>query len=249
MAKQLSPSERLERLVSESWEVVKKARRQRKSLAGDNCYAEKLAAQRSAATNLYNEMSVYNVGDVTALAEMIETVFSHHTDFDDRRMASRNLLHEIRTVWKIPSVGEPTNAADSIFPMTLLAKTRRGYLRTIGAQMNGAYAHGWCDACAVMMRRLLEASIIEAFEERGIAANIKNKNDEYVMLTEMINRAMAEKSWTLGRVTQNALPGLRDLGHQSAHGRRFTAQKSDIDRLRTDVRTTVEEFLHLAALL
>ncbi|MCH8851319.1 MAG: DUF4145 domain-containing protein [Planctomycetes bacterium] len=249
MAKKLSASERLETLISESWAVVKKARKQRKSLAGDNFYAEKLAAQRSAATNLYKEMSVYNVGDVAALAEMIDAVFSHDTNFDDRRTASRNLLHEIRTVWKIQSVGDATNDADSIFPMTLLAKTKRGYLSTIGAQMNGAYAHGWCDACAVMMRRLLEASIIEAFEERGIAANIKNKKDEYVMLTKMIDKAMAETSWTLGRVTKKALPGLRDLGHQSAHGRRFTAQKSDIDKVRTDVRTTVEEFLHLAALL
>jgi hypothetical protein len=176
-------------------------------------------------------------------------VFKSETDFDDRRTASRNLLHEIRTVWKIQSVDDATNEADSIFPMTLLAKAKRGYLSTIGAQMNGAYAHGWCDACAVMMRRLLEASIIEAFEEQGIAANIKNKSDEYVMLTDMIDKAMAETSWTLSRVTKNALPGLRDLGHQSAHGRRFTAQKSDIDKLRAGVRTTVEEFLHLAGLL
>lgn len=249
MAKKLSASQRLEVLVNESWVLVKKARKHRKSLAGDNFYAEKLAAQRSAATNLYTEMSVYNVGDVAALAEMIEAVFSSDADFDDRRAASKNLLHEIRTVWKIRSVGNATDEVDSIFPMTLLAKTKRGYLSTIGAQMNGAYARGWCDACAVMMRRLLEASIIEAFEERGIAANIKNKKDEYVMLTKMIDKAMAETSWTLGRVTKNALPGLRDLGHQSAHGRRFTAQKSDIDRVRTDVRTTVEEFLHLAALL
>jgi hypothetical protein len=246
MAKKLSASERLESLVEDSWTSIKKARKHRKSLAGDNFYAEKLAAQRSTATNLYKEMSVYNVGDVTTLAEMIEVVFSPDTDFDDRRTASRNLLHEIRTVWKVHAGGDE---ADSVFPMALLAKTKRGYLSTIGAQMNGAYAHGWCDACAVMMRRLLEAAIIEAFEECGIAANIKNNLDEYLMLTDMIEKAVAEPSWTLSRGTKKALPGLRTLGHQSAHGRRFTAQKSDIDRVRSDVRTTVEEFLHLARLL
>jgi hypothetical protein len=249
MAKKLSASEQLEALVDESWGLVKKARKHRKSLFGDNFYAEKLAAQRSIATNLYREMSVYNVGDVAALAEMIEVVFSGETDFDDRLSAVKNLLHEVRTVWKVQSPEDALNEADSIFPMTLLAKTKRGYLSTIGAQMNGAYTKGWCDACAVMMRRLLEASIIEAFEERGIAANIKNNSDEYVMLTEMVDKAISEKSWTLGRVTKKALPGLRDLGHLSAHGRRFTAQKSDIDRVRPGVRTTVEEFLHLARLL
>lgn len=249
MAKKQSPSEQLEVLVNESWALVKKAKKHRKSLSGDNFYAEKLAAQRSAATNLYKEMSVYKVGDVAALAEMIETVFSAETEYDDRHEAGKNLLHEIRTVWKVHSTTDAPNEADCIFPMTLLAKTKRGYLSTIGAQMNGAYTNGWCDACAVMMRRLLEASIIEAFEEQGIASHIKDGNDEYLMLTKMIDKALVETKWTLSRVSKKALPGLRDLGHQSAHGRRFTAQKSDIDRVRGDVRTTVEEFLHLANLL
>ncbi len=249
MAKKLSASEQLESLVDESWTLVKKARKHHKSLCGDNFYAEKLASQRSHATNLYKEMSVYQVGDVAALAELIEKVFSCDTDFDDRREASRNLLHEIRTVWKVPNPGDGASNADHIFPMTLLSKTKRGYLSTIGAQMNGAYANGWCDACAVMMRRLLEASIIEAFEEGGISASIKNQSGDYVMLTEMIDKAMKENSWVLSRVTKRALPSLRDLGHQSAHGRRFTAQKSDIDRVRAEVRACIEEFLHLAGLL
>jgi len=249
MAKKTSPSEQLEVLIDETWDLVKKARKHRKSLSGDNFYGEKLAALRSAATNLFKEMSVYDVGDVAALAEMIEAVYSGEIDYDDRFAAVKNLLHEIRTVWKVRTQTDVPNESDSIFPMVLLAKTRRGYLSTIGAQMNGSYAKGWCDGCAVMMRRLLEASIIEAFEERGIAANIKNNVDEYVMLTEMIDRAMAEPSWALSRVTKKALPGLRDLGHQSAHGRRFTAQKSDIDRVRGDVRSAIEEFLHLAGFL
>ncbi len=92
-------------------------------------------------------MAVYSVGDVAAY-EMIEAVFSPATDLDDRRTASKNLLHEIRTVWRIQPAGEGANQPESIFPMTLLAKTRRGYLSTIGAEINGAYANGWCDACA-----------------------------------------------------------------------------------------------------
>jgi hypothetical protein len=40
-------------------------------------------------------------------------------------------------------------------------------------QVNGAYEKGSYDACTVMIRRLLETLIIEAFEHHGIAANIK----------------------------------------------------------------------------
>lgn len=250
MRKKLSASEKLEALVGECWTVVKKAKRYRKSLAGDNFYAEKLAAQRSEATNLYIEISIYPVGDATALAEMIEIMFSPETEWEDRMTGKAQLVHALRTVWKMKTPTDAAIAADTIFPMTLLAKTSRGYLQAVGAQMNGAYSQGWCDACAVMMRRLLETSIIEAFEECGIATKIKDKNGDYFMLTKMIDIALAETCWgSLTKNTRRALPRLRDLGHQSAHTRRFTAQKSDIETVRNDVRVAVEEFLHLAKLL
>jgi hypothetical protein len=42
--------------------------------------------------------------------------------------------------------------------------------------MNGAYSAGWYDACAVMMRRLLETVIIEAFEQNGLDQKIKDSS-------------------------------------------------------------------------
>ncbi len=115
--------------------------------------------------------------------------------------------------------------------------------------MNGSYVQGWYDACAVMMRRLLESSILEAYEARGIQAKVKNANGDYFQLTELIANALTEPAWTLSRNTRTYLPQLREVGHLSAHSRYFTADKSDIEKVRSGCRVVVEEFLRHANLL
>jgi hypothetical protein len=141
------------------------------------------------------------------------------------------------------------NVTDNLFPLSLLAKTRRGYLITIGRQMNGCFESGWYDACAVMMRRLLETAIIEAFEAKQLDGRIKTQQGDFIQLTALIAAALSETAWNLSRNTKQALPYLRDIGHISAHSRRFTAQKGDIEKVQPHCRIAVEEFLHLAGLL
>ena len=64
-------------------------------------------------------------------------------------------------------------ASQRVIPMSIVRATR-GYIERIANQANGAYDNGWYDACAVMIRRLLETLIIEAFEHEQIADKIKN---------------------------------------------------------------------------
>jgi hypothetical protein len=115
--------------------------------------------------------------------------------------------------------------------------------------MNGCFTSAWYDACAVMMRRLLETTIIEAFEANKLDAKVKNAQGEFFQLTDLISAALAEPTWNLTRNTKQALPRLRDVGHISAHSRRYTAQLSDITKVSDSARIAIEEFLHLAALL
>lgn len=154
---------------------------------------------------------------------------------------------------------------DSIFPKELLppaegfeaksqsivykplVKGTRSYIEKIANQINGCYEYGWFDACAVMIRRLLETLIIEVFEYHKIERKIK-KNGDYVYLRDLINIALAETSWTLGRNTKNALPKLKDIGDKSAHSRRFNAIRNDIDAIKSELRTVVQELLILANL-
>jgi hypothetical protein len=242
----LSASERLERLAREAIAVTKKAKRNKKSLSGDNFYANKLATLRADATNAFRDLAPTSAGDSSAIAELLEIVFSPTAEARQRAAASQELCYNLRTIWR--STVAPKED-EGLFPLSLLAKAKRGYLVSVGRQMNGAYGMSWYDAAAVMMRRLVEISIIEAFEARGVAGKIKDAAGNYLQLSELISNALAEPSFTLSRNAKKALPRLRDLGHMSAHGRYFTAQKGDVDALQSGFRIVVEEFLRHAALL
>lgn len=244
--KPLSASERLEKLALGAITVTKTARRSKKSLTGDNFYANKLATLRADATNAFRDLAPTSAGDSSAIAELLETVFSATADSKKRAAASQELCYNLRTTWRSAAVpGED----EGLFPLSLLAKAKRGYLVSVGRQMNGAYGMGWYDAAAVMMRRLVEISIIEAFEIKGVAATIKDGGGNYLHLSDLISKALAEPSFNLSRNAKKALPGLRDLGHMSAHGRYFTAQKGDVEAVQPGCRIVIEEFLHHAALL
>ncbi len=244
-----TPQERLARLADEAIIVASRARKNKKRLSGNNFYGEKLARLRADATNAFRELSARSAGDASALAEMIENTFSADVDPRRRLESKRDLVFALSTTWRSTAPATASAGEDELFPLTLLEQTRRGYLVSIARQMNGCFANGWYDASSVMMRRLLETSIIEAFEGRGIAGKIKNSNGDFLQLSDLIDKALAEASWNLSRNTRKAAPGLRDLGHMSAHGRYFHAQKSDVEKNRAGCRVAIEEFLRLSGLL
>src|SRR5229473_1931995 len=115
-----------------------------------------------------------------------------------------------------PSEGtRPAN--EFILPHAMVRGTR-GYIERVVFQINGCYEKGWFDGCAVMMRRLIETLIIECFEEHGIAEKIKDtRTGDFLYLKELIDKALQETAWNLGRNTKQALPKLKNVGDQSAH--------------------------------
>jgi hypothetical protein len=129
-----------------------------------------------------------------------------------------------------------------------LVRNTRGYVEKVANQINGAYENGWYDACSVMIRRLIETLIIEAFEKHGISDKIKNSSGDFFYLRDLIDRTLKETSWNLSRNTKQALPLLKDIGDKSAHSRRFVAQRGDIQPLLSDIRTVVQELIFVSAL-
>jgi hypothetical protein len=246
---QQSPQERLAELAGAVEGLAKTARRNRQSLSGSNFYANRLADLRADATNIFKQLSSGSIGDTSTLAELLEACFSAKATPAQRRDALRELRFQLKTNWLQATATSPRGIDDAVFPLSELAKTRRTYLVSVARQMNGCFVQEWYDACAVMMRRLLETSIIEAFEGKGIAAKAKNPKGDFLQLTELIAAAVGEASWNLTRQCRAALPRLRDVGHTSAHNRYHTAFKKDIDDVRTSFRDAIQEFLTLAGLL
>jgi hypothetical protein len=147
--------------------------------------------------------------------------------------------------WLPPDEGKTAKSQNIVY--LPLVKGTRSYIEKIANQINGCYENGWFDACAVMIRRLLETLIIEFFERHGISDKIK-KNGDFMFLRDMINVILNENSLNLSRNTKSALPKLKDIGDKSAHSRRFNAVRQDIDDIKTDLRVVIQELLVLARL-
>jgi hypothetical protein len=248
--KAVSPQELLSELIDSALATARTARKNGQSLNGVNYYADKMANLRADATNAFGAVPKGSVGNTTAVAELMQTVFSIDASPKERAAAARDLQFTIKTTWSKAAPDTHDLEEAGVFPLVKLNQTNRGYLVVVGRQMNGSYASGWYDSCAVMMRRLLESSIIEAFETRKIDAKIKNpKTGDFLQLTGLVGAALAEPTWNLPRTVKRELDGLKDLGHRSAHNRYYLATKPDLDKHVGAYREAVETFLHLAGLL
>jgi hypothetical protein len=248
-AQRSSPPRLIMGYIDAALGCAKTASRHHQSLNGANFYANKMADLRADATVAFGRLSGGSVGDTSALAELMQKVFSVNASAKDRTQAARDLQFALKTTWAEIKPDQGKLEDNGVFPLVTLNQTKRGYLVAVGRQMNGSYSAGWYDACAVMMRRLLESAIIEAFEARKIDGKIKDGNGDFFPLTALIKASLAEKSWNLPRNVKKHIESLRDLGHTSAHNRYYLAKQPYIDELKSVYRETVEAFLHIANLL
>lgn len=122
------------------------------------------------------------------------------------------------------------------------------YIQSTVSQINVTYSNACYDACAVMIRRLLETLIIECFENYHIADQIQDASENYLPLEELVIRVGECKSWQLGRNTKKGLKSLKETGDLAAHSRRYVAHRKDIDGLATALRVSAQELALIAGL-
>ena len=158
----------------------------------------------------------------------------------------KNVALDTNDLRRPPEKGT-VSPTEAVLPVSVI-RGSRGYLETTTHQINGSYERGWYDACAVMMRKLLETLIIELFERHRIATEIQSASGDFERLEVLIGKAIGNSGWNLSRTTKRALTAVKELGDNSAHGRRFTAHRGDIDNLKVGFRTAVQELVHLARL-
>jgi hypothetical protein len=134
---------------------------------------------------------------------------------------------------------------EDLFPIEILANTR-GYLENVAKQAILCYQNGLFDACLVMLRKLIEALVIECFEAHKVEAKIKGADGFYYYLNDLIGLLLSETTWTITRNSQQAFPRIKKFADLSAHNRRFNAKKPDIDQIKDDIRIVIEELVHIA---
>ena len=158
---------------------------------------------------------------------------------------AKDLQQGVKGAYHPPDEGFRAES-QKVIPMSVVRGTR-GYIEKVANQIYGCYEKGWYDACAVMIRRLVETLLIEAFENNKIESKIKNSQGDFLVLDKIIDKALTEPSWNLSRTTKKALPLLKKVGDLSAHNRRYNANLKDIESVLDDVRVVAEEFIYLAS--
>jgi hypothetical protein len=140
--------------------------------------------------------------------------------------------------------------AEGYIPEAVWVGTR-GYIEAVCKQLNGCFKAAYYDAALVMLRRLLETLVIEAYEHLDRKGEIEAGGGRYHMLAGLVERATGingHKGLNVGRNTRNALEAVKGLGDRSAHDRRFVAYAADLTKIQIDVRSGVQDLIHIAAL-
>lgn len=236
--------------------IAKTAKRHSHSLGGSGFYAAKFSELHAEAVVCFKKLSLRlrKFDDKTikdSLHEVkisVDKFFNTKSSSKERGEAKKKANFLYQTVINSAVTTAPTHSpSDDLIPLELIRDTR-GYIERIAEQACGCYDQGWHDASAVMVRRLLEILIIETFEGHKLTLKIKNPDGTFFYLQDLVTAMVTEPSWTIGRNVKRGLPKLKDIGNQSAHGRRYIARKTDLDNIKTELRLTIEELVNLSGL-
>jgi hypothetical protein len=195
----------------------------------------------------------YHIGtpNQTALAEAIrKTKLANETKNGfSLKPGSRKIIRD----W-LPDLDgvQPTMDHASGYLSDPIWKNTRRYIEAVCHELNGSFHHAYYNAAAVMLRRLLETLIIEAYEYLNRETEIKDGGGNYLMLSDLADRACGEKGHKglhLGRDSKKALKDAREVGNLSAHARRFIAHAGDLTKLQAGMRLLVQELIQLADLV
>lgn len=116
----------------------------------------------------------------------------------------------------------------------------RKYVLNLATQINGSYQFCFYDACAVMMRRLMEVLIIDAYESGNLESKILH-NGEYMQLSGLIGVISSKQDFKLSRNAKKWMETCKKIGDNAAHSRTYMTKPLDIDDFKVDYRNLISE--------
>ena len=234
--------------------LLRTAKRNRASLATHRYYAPKaragLARLRKSFLVLKRDFPEERFSRVAFQLTTIEPLVSKLVElFPDDLGEMAQLIDEINFKTDSDLAAElesplaaPTLSTTAPFLPDDLIDAHHGVHKKILWEANRCYDAACYNACAAMIRRLVEGLIIDAFEHRDIGNKIKHGND-YVEFGALIGKAAAEPVLRLTRNTKRVLPELKFFGDLGAHNRMALVRKGDLDRLHNAIRGAIEEVM------
>lgn len=250
----------LDQLCHQSDQVLglaKIAKRNRKSLSGNNYYGHKfhdavvaIAAVEARLSPMMMELE--SAMPLDDFHQSLTSLKSPQIDVGRRSEAAKALKLQVHSVIKprLEAIKvNPVPATEQVLPHAIV-ESAGTYYKTLIRQANGCYEKGWYDACLVMVRRFVESLIIEVYEAHHKADEIKGGQGEFLLLHALVGKVVNEtQSWNLGRESKRILPLIQRDGNRSAHTRRYITRKEDVDKLIPGLRVAADDLLHLAGLM
>jgi len=160
---------------------------------------------------------------------------------DARRLA------ELDTKYKEALGVQKVHVRGDVIPTEWVSGTRK-YLEQLVYQINGAYESGFFDCCSVLLRRLMESLIIEAYVHEGRQRDIQNSGS-FLRLDQLITRITTDKVLVLNRNSPKIMQDVKQLGDTAAHDRTYITPKIDVDDLALRYRRMIQELLRLAGIV
>ena len=242
-------SEQINRHLLDSEASARKAKRTKQSLRGNNLYAEKFHESQKEGLRIFKIMqsAVAPIADaalgrtVSDIEKELGYFYDPKTSESDRRDLRRHidilLKSEVETAFnKISSL----NA--EFLPLEIVTGTR-GYVVQVAKQINGCYRSDCLDACGVMIRRLLETLIVEVYEKKGLAAEIRDTSGNYHMFTDLVNKLVSSNKIALGRTTRKELPTIATVLNNCAHNRTFNITKPQLVQYQATIVIACQELV------
>lgn len=238
-------------------DTAAKGERHGQSLGGNNFYGNKFHADLVQLAKIERQFfaaidsAELNSADLAAAKAAFATIKSTTTQKGKRNAALKSLglfisgsaAHAFSN-----QDAPPAPTSEPVLPKAVVTPTKKNHLINIVIQANTCYEARCHDACAVLVRKLVEILIIELYEASKMEVEIKDGNGDYFMLSGLIETLLNSTHWNLGRETKGTLPKLKALGDRAAHQRRFVATTGDLNPVLPGLRVVVDELLHLAGL-
>jgi hypothetical protein len=118
------------------------------------------------------------------------------------------------------------------------------YITRLVPQLNGCFDYQWNEACAMILRRIMETLIVELFTRRGFEKDVQDASThEFLMLKGLIDKLNGDARLNIQKRTVEGLNKVKELGDTAAHDFRIRIRRSDLERIQTSVRLTCERLV------
>ena len=152
------------------------------------------------------------------------------------------LIRQAKPVFEGKAIEKKVASEPSeLLPIALFNNTR-DYLNKVVIQINGCYVNKHYDACAAMMRRLIETLIIEIYENTGRLDDIKDKG-EIITLERLLDKLSSDSEIHVSRNVKKTLEKIKTIGDTGSHNRKVNLLPHNISDLKTEFNIAVQELL------